>query len=82
MIALDMQESQVDPKTSPITQIKLFRKAHHLTYPILSDDPGKIITKFGFDGIPSNVVLDRQGRYVANPDDADGIKAVLKKLVH
>lgn len=51
-----------------------------MTYPILSDEEGKVIGKFGFSGIPSNVILDKTGKYVANPDDVPAILAKLKQL--
>ncbi len=77
VLALSIQE-----QGDPIAKIKAFRKEHHLTYPILSDQPGAIIEKFGFDGIPSNVILDKNDRYVANPDSVDAMAAKLKEMTH
>lgn len=75
VLALSIQE-----QGNPVDKIKAFRKAHGLTYPILSDQPGAIIGKFGFDGIPSNVILDKNDRYVANPDSVEAMAAKLKEM--
>jgi peroxiredoxin len=65
---------------SPADKIKTFRKEHGLTYPILSDQPATILTRFGFDGFPSNAILDKNDRYVAAPDTVEEMAAKLKAL--
>lgn len=76
VLALAIQEGVPDPKVN----IKKFRKEHGVTYPTLSDEQGAIIQKFGFDGIPSNVILDKTGKYVSHPDEVDDIVKQLKKM--
>ena len=75
VLALSIQE-----QGNPLDKIKAFRHEHHLTYPILSDQPGAIIGKFGFEGIPSNVILNKNDRYVAAPDTVEDMAAKLKAL--
>lgn len=75
VLALSIQE-----QGNPVDKIKVFRKEHHLTYPILSDQPGAIIGKFGFEGIPSNVILDKSDHYVAAPDSVEDMAAKLKEM--
>ncbi len=80
MIALSIQETAEDPKVKPYDQIAKFRKLHGVTYPILSDEQATIITKFGFQGIPENVIIDQTGKYRANPQSVEEIVAEVKKL--
>jgi peroxiredoxin len=65
----------------PIAKMRKFRNDHGLTYPLLHDEPGDIITKFGFEGIPQDVVINAKGTYVAAPDTIEKLTAALKKLV-
>ena len=65
---------------NPAEKIKAFRKEHGLTYPILSDQPAALLTKFGFDGFPSNAILDKNNRLVAAPDTVEEIAAKVKAL--
>ena len=65
----------------PRAKMRKFRKDHGLTYPLLHDEPGVIITKFGFEGIPQDVVINSKGIYVAAPSTIQGLGASLKKLV-
>lgn len=65
----------------PAEKMAAFRKKHKITYRLLSDEPGKVIEKFGFTGIPQNVVIDRSGTYVAAPNTLDELeKAIVKAL--
>lgn len=75
MLGLAIQEG-----TDPIQKIKAFRTKHHITYPLLSDEPAVIIQKFGFTGIPQCVVIDTTGKYVGAPNTVPELKALLKKL--
>lgn len=79
VIGLAIQEAQGGG--DPFTNIKGFRQKHKLTYTLASDEKAEIIAKFGFDSIPSIVLLDKNGKYVANPDDVDTLTAKLKKMV-
>ncbi len=76
MIALAIQEGVPDPNVN----ITKFRKKHGLTYPILSDEKATIIAKFGFQSIPSNVVIDKQGKYIASVEDIPAMIVQIDKL--
>jgi len=65
----------------PAPKFRKFRKDHGVTYPLLLDEPGTIIQKFGFTGIPQGIVIDANGKYVSAPDSVTGVAASLKKLV-
>ena len=62
-------------------KIKSFRAAHGITYPLVSDEEGVIITKFGFSGIPQDVVIGKDGKYTSAPDSVEGLDKDLKKLL-
>ena len=79
-MALSIQEKQADPKVDPIAQIKKFRKAHGVTYPTLSDEKATVMEKFGFSGIPENIIIDKNGKYRANPQSIEEIVATVQKL--
>ena len=81
VVALSIQE-QTDPTIEPFAQIAKFRKAHGVTYPILSDEKATVIGKFGFQGIPENVVIDKTGKYRANPQSVEEIVTTVQKLLH
>lgn len=76
MLALSIQEGVPDP----FTKLRTFRSDHKVTYPILSDEKATVIGKFGFSGIPSTVIIDKTGKYVANPDTMAQVVAKLQKL--
>ncbi len=76
MIALSLQEGVPDP----FPKLRAFRKTHQVTYPILSDENATVIQKFGFTGIPSTVIIDKTGKYVANPEDIPHVVAQLQKM--
>ena len=65
----------------PIAKMRSFRKKHGITYPLLLDEPGTIIQKFGFDGIPQDVVIDKSGKYVSAPTAVDDLAKALNKLL-
>jgi peroxiredoxin len=64
----------------PAAKFQKFRKEHGVTYPLLLDEPGNVIQKFGFVGIPQGIVIDAKGKYVSAPDSVAGINASLEKL--
>jgi len=64
----------------PFTKLKAFRKQHQVTYPILSDEKATVIGKFGFSAIPTTVIIDKNGTYVANPQTMDQVVAKLEKI--
>jgi len=51
-----------------------------VTYPILSDEKATVIGKFGFSAIPTTVIIDKNGTYVANPQTMDQVVAKLEKI--
>lgn len=53
-------------KEDSIASLKQFKTRHRLTYPIALDRGGRLFGKFALSGIPSSVLLDRQGviRYI------------------
>ena len=62
-------------------KIRMFRKKHGVTYPLLSDEQAVIIQKFGFSGIPQDIVIDTHGKYRAAPETIPALLASIKKLV-
>ena len=64
----------------PFPKLRAFRKQHQVTYPILSDENATVIQKFGFSGIPTTVIIDKNGKYVANPETMDQVVAKLQKM--
>jgi peroxiredoxin len=75
-LALSIQEGVSDP----FTKLRAFRKTHQVTYPILSDENATVIDKFGFSGIPTTVIIDKTGKYVANPETMAQVVAQLQKM--
>jgi peroxiredoxin len=65
----------------PAAKFSKFRKEHGITYPLLLDEPGNIIQRFGFTGIPQGIVIDAKGKYVSAPDTVTGVVASVQKLV-
>ena len=63
----------------PSKKIPLFRKKHHVTYPLLSDESGEVASMFGFKSIPTIIILDKQGRYRAK--DPDNINKTITALL-
>jgi peroxiredoxin len=76
VLALSIQEQGADP----FDKIRAFRKEHKVTYPILSDQNATVIGKFGFAGIPSTVIIDKNGKYVGTMDSMAQVAAKLQKL--
>ena len=58
-----------------------FLRRHHLSYTLVSDARGKLLDRFGFEGIPELVVIDGAGLYRANPPDVDAAVATIRKLI-
>lgn len=76
VLALDVQEGQADPAP----KLRDFRKKHQVTYPILSDEDATIMQKFGFIALPTMLIIDKNGKYVANPQTVGQIVAKIQKL--
>ena len=78
MLGLAVAERDAGAEIDPIAKIKAFRALHHLTYPLLSDEDQTVFGRFGGGSIPSCVLVDRQGRFIAKIDD--GVEAVKQKI--
>jgi peroxiredoxin len=66
---------------NPAVKLKAFRKKHRLTYPLLSDEKMEVANQFGVEGVPTLIVLDRQGVYTAHPADVKELSAVVEQLL-
>ena len=68
---------------SPAAKFLKFRKDHGVTYPLLLDEPGDIITRrsSGLSVYRRGIVIDGKGKYISAPDSVAGVAASLKKLV-
>ena len=75
VLALSLQEGVAEP----FTKLRAFRKLHKVTYPILSDDEATVILKFGFTA-PTDVIIGKNGKYVANPKTVTELVTKLKKM--
>ena len=67
----------------PFAKAAAFRDKHQLTYPILVDADNKAAERFGVQGYPTNVVIDREGkiRYLQAGFDRDAVTAILRELM-
>lgn len=66
MLGLAVAEKDADPNLKdPLPKLTLFRQRHHITYPLLSDEDQTVFDRFGGGQIPTCVIVDRQGNYVA-----------------
>lgn len=73
VLALAVGESGVE--------LKAFRDKHNVTYPLLSDEDQAVFNRFGGGGIPSCVLIDRDGRFVTRIDgDLEAVKAQIEQL--
>jgi peroxiredoxin len=83
VLGLAVSERQSDPNINPIAKIKEFRARHHLTYPLLSDEDNTVFGRFNGSSIPSCVLVDRQGGFVAKIDaDVEAVKQQIARLVN
>ena len=64
---------------TPKAKIQLFRKRHHITYPLLSDEDQSVATMFGVKSIPTIIILDKLGRYTEQ--DPESFKTTFQKLL-
>jgi hypothetical protein len=64
-------------------KVKEWKARKKVTYPLFIDVQGTSLSLFGQDGIPTNLILDKQRklRYVRAGFDANGMKQVLDGLV-
>ena len=82
MLGLAVSEKDAGADIDPIAKIKAFRARHHLTYPLLSDEDSAVFGRFNGSSIPSCVLIDREGRFVAKIDEGvDAVKQQIAALV-
>ena len=82
VLGLAVAERDAGADIDPIAKLREFRSRLHLTYPLLSDEDQTVFNRFGGGSIPSCVLVDRQGRFVAKVDD--GVEVIadqIRKLV-
>lgn len=77
VLGLAIQENVPDPSV----KLKAFRKKHKLTYRLLSDEKLEVANRFGVEGVPTLLVLDRRGVYVANPADVKELATTVEQLL-
>ncbi len=72
----------IDLKETP-DKAKSFKDKHGLTMPIWSDKSGSVFPKFGQRGIPTNVVIGKDGKlkFAKAGFDLGGIKAAIDKAL-
>ena len=78
VLGLAVAERDASPTIDPLAKLKEFRSRHNLTYSLLSDEDQTVFNRFGGGSIPSCVIVDRQGRFVAKYDD--DVKAVQEQI--
>jgi len=76
VIGFDVQEGVPDP----FPKVKEFRKKHQLTYPLVSDENGIVMQKFGMIALPTILIIDKHGKYAAHPATVPEIVSNLQKL--
>lgn len=77
MLGLAILENAPDPTV----KLKAFRKKHKLTYRLLLDEKLEVANRFGVEGVPTLLVLDRRGVYVANPTDVKELAKTVEQLL-
>ncbi len=75
VLGLAVAERDAGTGIDPIAKLKEFRTRLNLTYPLLSDEDQTVFNRFGGGSIPSCVLVDRQGRFVAKIDDGVAVIA-------
>ncbi len=67
----------------PFEVAKGFVQKHKLTYLVLVDAEDKTPDLYGVEGVPTNVVIDKEGkiRYLQAGFDPDGIKRAIEEAL-
>jgi len=69
----------------PFQRAKEFVEKHKLTYIVLVDESedGKVAQLYGVEGVPTNVVIDREGkiRYLQAGFDPEGLKRAIEEAL-
>lgn len=60
-----------------------FAKEVKATFPVIQDPPYTIFEKYGVEGIPANIIIDRKGKVVAAIEglDTKALDAAVKKAM-
>jgi peroxiredoxin len=60
-----------------------FAKEIRATFPVVHDPKAKIFEKFGVEPLPSNLVIDRNGKVVESVEGADlpRLEAAIRKVI-
>ena len=83
VLGLAVAEKDAGADIDPIAKLKAFRARHQLTYALLSDEDQTVFGRFGGGSIPSCVLVDWQGRFVAKIDnDVDAVKQRIEALIN
>jgi cytochrome c biogenesis protein CcmG, thiol:disulfide interchange protein DsbE len=45
---------------------RAFARKYHMTYPIVRDGPGHVVSSYGLTGVPETFFVDRRGRVVGH----------------
>lgn len=70
ILALDFMESE--------KKVNAFIKRKQVAYPVLLDRHGKVARKYRVVGIPTYILIDRDGKVVYRDHDLSGIRKVLE----
>jgi len=70
ILALDFMESE--------KKVSAFIKNNQVAYPVLLDRHGKVARKYRVVGIPTFILIDRDGKVVYRDHDLSGIRKVLE----
>jgi len=70
ILALDFMESE--------KKVSAFIKRNKVAYPVLLDRHGKVARKYRVVGIPTYILIDRDGKVVYRDHDLSGIRKVLE----
>ncbi len=67
----------------PFEVAKEFVQKHNLTYLVLVDAEDKTPDLYGVEGVPTNVVIDKEGkiRYLKAGFDPNGIKRAIEEAL-
>jgi len=68
---------------APFKVAQAFVKKHRLTYLVLVDAEDKTPNLYGVEGVPTNVVVDKQGiiRYLQAGFDPEGIRRAIEEAL-
>ena len=70
-------------ESRPTEKAQAFQQKHGLTYPVLVDETGKVAEAYRVKGLPTNVIIDREGtvRYIAPGFNPEVVTQTLQDLL-